>query len=123
MGLFERWKSRFRPGKGLSARQLEALRKAIAAIPGLTTIAESAPRQPVTIGGIVTETTTKSGANPQFRVRLTDGTGDATLLWNGRESIPGLEPGVFLEARGTLGAAPGGEAQIIDPKYSIQVMQ
>lgn len=122
MGLFDRWKNRTRNAAGLSSWKIEALQKALAAIPGLTMIADSTLRHRVTIGGLVTETISHNGSQPQFRVRITDGTGDAVLLWNGRESIPGLQPEVFLEARGTLGVTDEGDKLIIDPKYSIQVI-
>jgi hypothetical protein len=55
---------------------------------------------------------------PALRCQLVDETGGVTLLFYGRRSIAGIEPGVQLRAEGRLGQYKGHLA-IANPSYSL----
>jgi RecG-like helicase len=56
--------------------------------------------------------------NPALRCELVDDTGGVTLLFYGRRSIAGIEPGVQLRAEGRIGTYKGHLA-IANPLYSL----
>lgn len=45
------------------------------------------------------------GALPELRVELYDGTGFVELVWLGRSSIRGIEPGTYLTVSGRVAVA------------------
>jgi amino acid transporter len=57
--------------------------------------------------------------NPALRCELVDDTGGVTLLFYGRRSIAGIEPGVKLRAEGRVGDYKGHLA-IANPLYTIE---
>ena len=57
--------------------------------------------------------------NPALRCELVDDTGGVTLLFYGRRSIAGIEPGVKLRAEGRVGEYKGHLA-IANPLYTIE---
>ena len=56
--------------------------------------------------------------SPALRCELVDETGGVTLLFYGRRSIAGIEPGVQLRAEGRIGTYKGHLA-IANPLYSL----
>lgn len=58
------------------------------------------------------------GAPPMLRAVLTGGRDDVTLIWLGRNRIPGIEPGRALSVEGTL-ALRRGRPVIYNPKYEL----
>jgi hypothetical protein len=56
--------------------------------------------------------------SPALRCELVDDTGGVTLLFYGRRSIAGIEPGVQLRAEGCIGTYKGHLA-IANPLYSL----
>src|SRR5450631_673342 len=57
--------------------------------------------------------------SPALRCELVDDTGGVTLLFYGRRSIAGIEPGVQLRAEGRIGTYTGHLA-IANPQYSLK---
>ncbi len=76
-------------------------------------------RRPVTVRGRLGGVETLVGAHgPTFEAELFDTTGSVVLVFFGRRSIPGLVPGVALEARGTP-RAHRGRTEILNPLYEL----
>ncbi|HEY8654893.1 MAG TPA: OB-fold nucleic acid binding domain-containing protein, partial [Dermatophilaceae bacterium] len=77
-------------------------------------------RQTATVEGRIrsVEVSPISG-NPALRCELVDDTGGVTLLFYGRRSIAGIEPGVKLRAEGRVGEYKGHLA-IANPSYTIE---
>lgn len=122
MGWFSRWKNRPKSDAEISSKEWDRLSRVLATIPGLTPIGECVPRTVATVGGLAIEMLSIQSPAPQFHVKISDGTGEIWLIWTGRESLPGIRVGVFIEATGTIGEMPSGGNRTIDPQYSIQVI-
>ncbi|MDO5286065.1 MAG: DNA-binding protein [Actinomycetia bacterium] len=54
----------------------------------------------------------------RLEAELSDGTGAVTVIWMGRQTIPGLVAGRVLEIRGTLTVSDGRRV-IFNPAYEI----
>ena len=55
---------------------------------------------------------------PALVAEVWDGKGSVNLVWIGRRTIAGIEPGVFLRARGRV-ATVHGAPTIFNPAYEI----
>ena len=55
---------------------------------------------------------------PALVAEVWDGNGSVNLVWIGRRSIAGIEPGVFVRARGRV-AEVRGNPTIFNPSYEI----
>jgi hypothetical protein len=55
---------------------------------------------------------------PVLVAEVWDGNGAVNLVWIGRRTIAGIEPGVFLRARGRV-AQVRGASTIFNPAYEI----
>ncbi len=82
---------------------------------GCDRIAACAPRNRATIHGRVTNVREDGTA---FTATLVDGSGQVELVWPGRQSVAGLEEGVFVTAEGTIRIGKNGQMQILDPKFT-----
>ena len=60
------------------------------------------------------------GAPPMLRAELGDGPGAVTVIWLGRTSIAGIEPGRALTVEGTL-ALRRGRPVMYNPRYELDV--
>ena len=58
------------------------------------------------------------GGMPALGVELCDGPGRIDLVWLGRASIPGIEPGSTVVAEGRLGVRRG-RATMFNPRYEL----
>ncbi len=95
----------------------------LAALPGPQTahlgIGRVIPRQVVTVTGKVLSRKLSAVANsPSVSCRIGDQTGEVTLVFYGRRSIAGLDPGVVLEVTGRI-AETHGRRTIANPTYRI----
>lgn len=78
-----------------------------------------APRHPACVCGTVrTVTLPPRRSVPALVAEVWDGNGSVNLVWIGRRSIAGIEPGVFVRARGRV-AEVRGTATIFNPAYEI----
>ena len=76
-------------------------------------------RRPVTVRGHLRGVQNLAGAHgPTFEAELFDATGSVMLVFLGRRSIPGLVPGMALEARGTP-RGHRGRTEILNPLYEL----
>ena len=58
------------------------------------------------------------GGMPALEAELYDGPGRIDLVWLGRASIPGIEPGSTVVAEGRLGVRRG-RATMFNPRYEL----
>jgi hypothetical protein len=115
MGLRERFHDL---GKTSVEHQADALREQSEDAGGddLTALA---PRHPAVVCGTVrTVTLPPRRSVPALVAEVWDGNGAVNLVWIGRRSIAGIEPGVFVRARGRV-AQVRGVATIFNPAYEI----
>jgi hypothetical protein len=78
-----------------------------------------APRHPACVCGTVrTVTLPPRRSVPALVAEVWDGNGSVNLVWIGRRSIAGIEPGVFVRARGRV-AEVRGNPTIFNPSYEI----
>ena len=78
-----------------------------------------APRYPATVCGTVrTVTLPPRRSVPALVAEVWDGNGSVNLVWIGRRTIGGIEPGVFLRASGRV-AVVRGTPTIFNPSYEI----
>jgi amino acid transporter len=85
---------------------------------GVTPIATVASRQRVTIEGTVRAVQVGTQAGRSLEVQVFDGSGGVRLLFFGRTSIPGIEPGTKLRASGRVGEYKGHLA-LANPRYEL----
>jgi amino acid transporter len=85
-----------------------------------TPIAESRHRDVVDVAGTLRAVTLRPrGSSLGMEAELWDGTGSITLVWLGRRSIPGIQPGRRLLVHGRLSSIKG-EPTIFNPSYELQ---
>jgi hypothetical protein len=83
-------------------------------------IADSQQRERVDLAGTLRAVTMRPrGGSLSTEAELWDGTGQVTLVWLGRRSIPGVEPGRRIVVHGRL-ASRKGEPTIFNPSYELQ---
>lgn len=86
---------------------------------GSTAIAELAYRQRMRLGGRVRSVRVQPLAGvPTLVCTVVDGTGSVNLVFLGRRSIPGIEPGSRVMAEGMVGRH-NGQLAIINPIYQL----
>jgi len=93
-----------------------------AAIPaqGATPIANCTDREAVCILGTLRTVTFRPRAGvPALQAELWDGTGSVTVVWLGRRSIPGIDPGRAIKVRGRITALRG-QRVIYNPIYELR---
>ena len=81
-----------------------------AAIPahGATPIAQCQDREAVCVHGTLRTVTFRPRAGvPALQAELWDGTGSVTVVWLGRRTIPGIDPGRAIKLRGRITALSG----------------
>ncbi|MFV0463269.1 MAG: OB-fold nucleic acid binding domain-containing protein [Nostocoides sp.] len=84
-----------------------------------TRIEELLDRQMAQVAGVVRSVTLPPRASvPMLVVELFDGTRAMTLVWFGRRSIGGIEPGALLSASGRVSMRRGVPV-IFNPAYAI----
>jgi amino acid transporter len=86
---------------------------------GTTPIAALVHRRRAVVGGRVRTVRVQPWAGvPTFECTLVDATGALTVVFLGRRAIPGIAPGTFLRAEGTVGSHQGRLA-ILNPSYEL----
>jgi amino acid transporter len=99
----------------LQAQELRAHAASMRATP----IAHSPDRQPTVAAGTLRAVTVRPrGNSPALQADLWDGTGSLTLVWLGRRSIPGIEPGRKILVRGRVSQVRGART-IFNPSYEL----
>jgi RecG-like helicase len=86
---------------------------------GATRMSELKDRQVATVTGTVRAVTLRPRINvPALVVDLYDGSRTINLIWLGRRTIGGIEPGTYLRATGRVTYVRG-MATIFNPAYEI----
>lgn len=85
-------------------------------------VADITVRRRVTLAGYISSLVIQPpGAAPVVEADLSDGTGIITLVWLGRDAVPGIEPGTRLEVSG-FAAQRSGHRVMYNPRYRIERM-
>jgi amino acid transporter len=113
-----------RPSRRLAAGRDELhaaeLQAEILVQPSVTPIDDCADRGVADVAGVLrTVTQRPRGSSLTMEADLWDGTGHVTLVWLGRRSIPGVQPGRHILVRGRV-ARIRGERTIFNPSYELQ---
>lgn len=86
---------------------------------GDRTIGEAQDRDLVSVRGTVkTIVLRPRGGVPALEAELDDGTGVLSLVWLGRRSIAGIDPGRSIRVRGRIGNHDG-QRIIYNPRYEL----
>ena len=100
----------------LNAEQLRQDVEQTGAIP----IASCGDRQEVTVSGTLRAVTLRPRAGvPALEAELFDGTDALDVVWLGRRSIVGIEPGRKLTAHGRISHARGRRV-LFNPRYELR---
>ena len=87
------------------------------AVPDSVRIAAAQPRTRVRLAGVVRRITVRPVHGfDALQIQLYDGTGDVSVQWLGRRTIPGLTLGSLLMVEGMLGLDRGGR-RMVNPLY------
>ena len=87
---------------------------------GCTRIGDSRDRQIVTVTGTLRTVTLRPRAGvPALEAELYDGTGALDVVWLGRRSIVGIEPGRKLTASGRV-SVNRGRRVLFNPRYELR---
>jgi hypothetical protein len=86
---------------------------------GATPVSACVDRTPVTVFGTVRALTIRPRAGtPALEAELFDGSDVVTLVWLGRRTIAGIDPGRQLRATGRITSAEG-RRLIYNPRYEL----
>ncbi len=115
MSFLRRWASRF------AESDQERLAKEIldwaSSVEGTVRIGEAPLREHVKVAGVVNRLTVRPVEGLQsIEAAVSDGTGEATAVWMGRTSIPGLVLGTRVILEGVMGKQRGRKV-IVNPRY------
>jgi len=87
---------------------------------GGTLLSDCADREPVCVAGQIRAVTLRPvGGVPALEAELYDGADTVSLVFLGRRSIPGVEPGRTIVAHGRLSRGDG-RALIYNPRYDLR---
>ena len=94
--------------------------KAAIPVQGATPIVQCQDREAVCVHGTLRTVTFRPRAGvPALQAELWDGTGSVTVVWLGRRSIPGIDPGRAVKLRGRI-TALSGQRVIYNPVYELR---
>ena len=86
---------------------------------GATPVSDCVDRTPVTVFGTIRSLTIRPRAGtPALEAELFDGSAVVTLVWLGRRTIPGIDPGRQLRATGRITTGEG-RRLIYNPRYEL----
>ena len=98
-------------------RQREEIQAWASRIPGAAAIAEAPTRTRVKLAGVVKRITVHPEHGLEaLEALLTDGTGEMSVLWMGRRSIPGLTLGTRVVVEGVVGEQRQGR-RMVNPSF------
>jgi RecG-like helicase len=101
-------------------RLAEELRSWAADVPDTTRIAHAPSRSHVRIAGVVKRITVYPAEGSEaVEAVISDGTGEVSVVWMGRRSIPGLRLGTRVVVEGVLAEGRGGR-KMVNPKFEFR---
>lgn len=87
---------------------------------GATAIARCGDRETVSVAGTIRSVTLRPRAGiPALDAELYDGSATVSLIWLGRRTIAGIEPGRTLVAHGRITTTEG-RRTIFNPRYELR---
>jgi RecG-like helicase len=115
MGLLERLRRRLTETD--EERLAQEIHEWASRVPGAVRIAECPTRRPVKVAGVVKRiTVTPIQGAESLEAVITDGTGEITVMWMGRRSIPGLTLGTHVIVEGVVAQDRAGR-RMVNPKF------
>lgn len=103
-------------------RMADEIQAWASAIPGTTPIAEAPSRVPSKLAGVVKRITVHPEHGLEaLEALLTDGSGEISVLWMGRRSIPGLTLGTRVVVEGVVGEQRKGRRRMVNPRFEFSV--
>jgi RecG-like helicase len=98
-------------------RYAQEIEEWAASVPRTVRIRDASPRSHLKLAGVVRRITVRPlEGNESLEALLYDGTGEVTLVWMGRRSIPGLRLGTRLVVDGVIGEQRG-EVRMVNPTF------
>jgi RecG-like helicase len=89
-------------------------------IPDTVRIADAPARQPIHAAGVVKRITVYPAEGSEaVEAVISDGTGEISVVWMGRRSIPGLRLGTRVVVEGVL-AEGRGRRKMVNPKFEFR---
>lgn len=86
---------------------------------GCSAVAETADRRRAQVSGVIRSVTLRPRTTvPALEAELYDGSGSLQLVWLGRRTIAGVEPGRRLRAEGLV-CLQSGRRTMYNPKYEL----
>lgn len=115
------WRRVVRKSTPPPQREAEDVRGSSAGTHGATPIRDVPDRELVCVCGTVRDVNVRPGEEqmPALIAELDDGTGTLRLVWLGRRSITGIEPGRTLSASGRV-CFKQGVPVIFNPSYDLR---
>jgi RecG-like helicase len=114
MGVLRRWLDRLTESD--EERLAAEFRHWARSVPGAVPIAEAPRRQKVKIAGVIKRITVLPvGGHESLEALVTDGTGEAVVVFMGRRGIGGFALGTKVAVEGVLGEQHG-ELRMINPR-------
>ena len=102
-------------------RLSEEIRHWAADVPGTVRIAEAQSRVPVHVAGVVKRITVYPAEGSEaVEGVISDGTGEISVVWMGRRSIPGLRLGTRVVVEGVL-AEGRARRKMVNPKFEFRL--
>ncbi len=98
-------------------RLAEEIETWAATVPGTTRIAEVPSRTRVKVAGVVKRITVRPLEGfESLEARVSDGTGEISVVWMGRRSIPGLTLGTRIVVEGVVAEGRAGP-KMVNPTF------
>jgi RecG-like helicase len=98
-------------------RLAEEIQEWAATVPGTVRIRDAPTRSRVKVAGVVKRITVRPLAGfESLEALITDGTGEMSVLWMGRRSIPGLTLGTRIVVEGVV-AEERGALKMVNPRF------
>ena len=118
MGLFQRLFGRL--AESDEDRLEEEVRGWAAEVPDTVRIEGAPLRRPVSLAGVVKRITVYPAAGSEaVEAVISDGTGEISVVWMGRRSIPGLRLGTRVLVKGVLAEGRSGP-RMVNPKFEFR---
>jgi hypothetical protein len=101
-------------------RYAEEIEKWSDSIPGTVRLRDASLRERVKLAGVVRRITVRPlEGHESLEALLYDGTGEVTVVWMGRRTIPGLDLGTRVVVEGLL-ADQRGERRLVNPSFEFR---
>lgn len=98
-------------------RYAEEIEAWAGSVPGTVRVRDANPRSRVKLAGVVRRITVRPlEGHESLEALLDDGSGQVTVVWMGRRSIPGLNLGTRLVVEGML-AEQRSERRVVNPSF------